>query len=183
VPLTLESQGVITMDEGNYQPLMIQPTQVGADGRYSTTRGITGVQTGAWTATATVLTQHFNICLQDDSVPARVILWNTFTGDYTFTNIRPPPRPGQPRPPGVMVPTGGAMMPGGFNFSGTGQVVRKGCIITLKHNAPDRRVMGTLDKCTNTGNATVQGPSTGTRFTITDRNTTDNTCTCGPGCK
>jgi hypothetical protein len=56
VPLTLESQGVITMQGGVYQPLVIQPSQVGADGRYSTTREITGVQAGGWTATATVQT-------------------------------------------------------------------------------------------------------------------------------
>ncbi|MCM3872060.1 MAG: hypothetical protein ND895_15365 [Pyrinomonadaceae bacterium] len=55
VPLTLDSRGVITMEGGTNQPLVIQPSKVGADGRYSTTRGITGVQTGDWTATATVV--------------------------------------------------------------------------------------------------------------------------------
>ena len=54
VPMTLESRGVITMEGGTSQPLVIQPSQVGANGRYSTTRGITGVQTGGWIATATV---------------------------------------------------------------------------------------------------------------------------------
>ena len=58
VPLKLESHGVITMEGGMYQQFMIQPSQVSADGRYSTTRGITGVQTGAWGATATVVTQR-----------------------------------------------------------------------------------------------------------------------------
>ena len=67
VPLTLESHGVITMVGGMYQPLVIQPSEVGADGRYTTTRGITGVQTGGWEATATVVTHRFDACLQDDS--------------------------------------------------------------------------------------------------------------------
>jgi hypothetical protein len=56
VPLTLQSQGVVTMSGGNQQLLTIQPSEVGRDGSYSTTRGITGVQAGGWTATATVVT-------------------------------------------------------------------------------------------------------------------------------
>ena len=194
VPLTLDSKGVITMEGGPYQPLVIQPSQVGADGRYATTRGITGVQTGVWGATATVVTHPFDVCLQDDSVPARVVLWNTFTGDYIFS------RPGCLPPKGQQGKTGGTTQPGGTtttagaagtqgsvgssnSLSGTGTVTRKGCIITLQHNAPDRRVFGQLDPCTNSGTTTIETPPTKMKFTITDRNTTDNTCTCGPGCK
>jgi hypothetical protein len=168
VPLTLESRGVITMEGGTYQPLIIQPSQVGADGRYSTTRGITGVQTGAWGATATVVTQRFDVCLQDDTAPARQVLWNTFTGDYIFSC------PGCPS----ASQTGNAT-----TSSGKGTVTMKGCIITLEHNAPDRRVMGTIDQCTKTGTAIIENRPTKMKFTITDRNTTDNTCTCGPRCK
>src|SRR5260370_40050365 len=99
VPLTLESTGVITMEGGNYQPLVIQPSQVGADGRYTTTRGITGVQAGVWGATATVVVQPFDICLQDDNNPGTVILFNSFTGDYKFTPpiaLPPAVQPGGP---------------------------------------------------------------------------------------
>jgi hypothetical protein len=52
----------------------------------------------------------------------------------------------------------------------------KGCIFTLEHNAPDRRVMSRIDQCTNTGSASAQTVSPQVKFTITDRNTTDNTC-------
>jgi hypothetical protein len=163
VPLTLESHGVITMVGGNYQPLVIQPSQVGADGRYSTTRGITGVQAGGWGATATVVTHRFDVCLQD---PTRefVLVWNTFNGEYVFTN------PFLPKPPAQI---GSATPP---NLTGTGKMIMKGCILTLQHNAPDRRVFATLDTCTQTGSATVQTVTPKVKFTITDRNTADNIC-------
>jgi hypothetical protein len=159
VPLTLESSGVITMEGGMFQPLMIQPSDVGVDGRYTTTRGITGVQTGAWGATATVVTHRFDICLQDDSNPQTAMLWNSFTGDYNFT------------------PSGGT------SLNGQGTVTRKDCTITLMDSTRDRRVQGNIDPCTKTGSASVQVVSSKVKFTITDRNTADNTCTCGPGCK
>jgi hypothetical protein len=168
VPLTIESHGVITMVGGNYQPLVIQPSQVGADGRYSTTRGITGVQTGGWTATATVVTHKFDVCLQDDTAPARRILWNTFNGDYIFSCPVCWPPAG---------PAGGSSgKPTDQTTTGKGTITMKGCIFTLEHNAPDRRVMSTIDQCTNTGSATVQTAAPKMKFTITDRNTTDNTC-------
>jgi hypothetical protein len=56
VRLTLTVNGVITMQGGPQQDLTIQPSQVGADGTYSTTREITGVQPGAWGAKATIIT-------------------------------------------------------------------------------------------------------------------------------
>jgi len=173
VPLTLESKGVITMEGGTYQPLMIQPSQVGADGRYTTTRGITGIQAGGWNATATVVTHRFNVCLQDDTAPARRVLWNTVTGDYTFTNPFPPP--GQPSQTGNTTPP---------SLTGTGKVIMKGCILTLEHNAPDRRVMSRLDTCSQTGSASVETSppnSPKVKFMMTDKNTTDNTCTCPQG--
>lgn len=170
VPLTLSYRGVIVMDGGPYQPLLIQPSQVGADGRYTTTRGITGIQAGGWDATATVVTSRFDFCLQDDTVPARVVLWNTFTGDYLFNC--PGCLPGN-----TTAPVEGQQSAGSTSsFSGKGSMVRKGCIITLTHNAPDRRVFATLDPCTSSGSTTVESPATKTKFTITDRNIADNTC-------
>jgi hypothetical protein len=159
VPITLESQGVISMDGGSFQHFTIQPQQVN-NGNFNTTREVTGVQPGAWTATATVVTQPFRICLQDDSVPDRVVVWNTFTGDYIFSC------------PGC--PSSGQT--GGFTSPGKGTVTMKGCIITLQHNSPDRRVLANIDQCTSTGTATIESRPTRTKFTITDRNTTDNTC-------
>ena len=152
VRLTLDSSGVIVMEGGPYQPLVIQPSEVGADGRYTTTRGITGVQTGAWGATATVMIHQFDFCLQDDSNPRTVVLVNSFSGDYLFP------------------------MPGGTGLTGTGRVTRKGCIITLTDSRPDRRVQGQIDPCMKTGSASVQTVSPEVKFTITDRNTTNNIC-------
>ena len=120
-PLTLESRGVITMEGGSFQPLVIQPSQVSGDGSYTTTRGITGVQTGGWTATATVVTQPFNIVLRDPS-PPQTILVNSFTGDYVFCGS-------------------------GFKLSGLGEIKRNGCVLTLTDVKPDRRINGTFDGC------------------------------------
>ncbi len=55
VPLHLEASGVINMDGGNYQYLQIRPQDVKPDGRYTTTRAITGQQTGSFGVTATVI--------------------------------------------------------------------------------------------------------------------------------
>lgn len=156
VPLTLRNTGVVTMSGGPYQQLSIQPSEISRDGRYTTTREITGVQAGAWGATATVITHRFNICMQDDSAPARRIIWNTFTGDYIFTNPFAPS--------------------GGTTLTGQGKPEMKGCIITLTHNAPDRRVMARLDACSNDADASVQAGAQKTSVTITDRNVSDNFC-------
>jgi hypothetical protein len=191
LPLTLESHGVITMEGGNYQQLMIQPSQVGADGRYSTTRRITGVQAGSWGATATVVTHRFDVCLQD---PTRefVLVWSTFNGDYIFAcpGCSPPAGPaggssGQPTDQAIAIKTAefkrglSGLARIGSTASGKGTITMKGCVFTLEHNAPDRRVMSTIDQCTHTGSASVQASppnSPKVKFTITDRNTTDNTC-------
>jgi hypothetical protein len=56
----------------------------------------------------------------------------------------------------------------------------KGCIITLSHNAPDRRVFAKLDACTKTGDATVETNSPKADIKITDKNTADNTAQSPP---
>jgi hypothetical protein len=116
VPLTLQSNGVITVEGGMYQPLVIQPSQVGADGRYTMARGITGVQAGGWSATVTVVTQPFNIVLRDPDPPQTVLI-NSFTGDYVFcgSNVK---------------------------LSGTGEIKLNGNALTLTDNKPDRQVQG-----------------------------------------
>jgi hypothetical protein len=149
------------MQGGVYQPMMIQPSQVGSGGIYTTTRDITGVQAGGWGATATVVTRPFNVSLQDDSRPATVILWNTVSGDYSFNNLG-----GQPKPP--------VQPPIYVHGGGTGRTVIKGCILTLTHNAPDGRVFAQLDACANSGEATIETGKPKVKLTITDRNTADN---------
>lgn len=172
VPLTLESRGVISMAGGAYQPLVIQPSQVGVDGRYSTTRGVTGVQAGGWSATATVLTYSWSMDVKIEGENCdRHLRFNSSTGDYTFNC------------PGCSyVMSDGTLMTreqfAVFSNApmGRGTVTQKGCIITLEHNAPDRRVMATIDQCTKSGTATVDVPANKAKFTITDRDTSDNTC-------
>jgi hypothetical protein len=56
----------------------------------------------------------------------------------------------------------------------------KGCIITLSHNAPDRRVFARLDACTKTGNASVETTAPKTNINITDKNTADNAVASPP---
>lgn len=122
VPLTLESHGAITMEGGMFQPLVIQPSEVGADGRYTTARGITGVQTGAWEATATVVTLPPLIRLLDPS-PPRQLLINSVTGHYDFC--------------------GGP----GEKFSGDGQVKADGCSFYFFQDSNERVLMGALNAC------------------------------------
>ncbi len=180
VPLTLESKGVITMEGGIYQPLIIQPSQVGADGRYTTTRGITGVQTGGWEATATVVTGRFNVWLQDDTDPNRIFHFNSLTGDYVFACGGGSCRTGGTGGTSSQPPTGSSAPPPPVTLTGIGKPAMKGCIITLSHNAPDRRVFAKLDACTKTGDASVETKSPKANFNITDKNTTDNTAQSPP---
>ena len=154
VPLHLDTQGVIRMDGGNVQNVTIHPADIQSGGRYTTTRAITGQQTGAFTCTATVVVRRFDVCLQDERNPTRVILWNSLTGDYLFSQSS-----------GSL---GGSTSPGNIST--------KSCVITLEHRTTDRRVQATVDVCHQTGSAMIQvGPNKNT-FNITNRNTSDNVC-------
>jgi len=97
----------------------------------------------------------FDICLQDDS-SGNIIQINSITGAYQFNNCH------------------------GLTLAGGGVVNTRGCLLTLQVNGPDRRVSVKTDLCSKVGTATVQSLSTGTTFTISDRNTANNTCSC-PG--
>ncbi|HEX8087588.1 MAG TPA: delta-60 repeat domain-containing protein [Blastocatellia bacterium] len=95
----------------------------------------------------------FNLCLQDDS-NGNMVKINSATGLYQFTNCS------------------------GLTVEGTGSMTLKGGLITLQHNAPDRRVLAKVDTSTNKATATIQLFSQGATFTVTDRNTANNTCAC-----
>lgn len=95
----------------------------------------------------------FDICLQDDS-NGNLLQINSSTGDYQFTNCA------------------------GFTLGGTGSLIKKGSITTLQHNDPGRRVLAMIDRSVNKGTASIQVFSQGKVFTITDRNTVNNTCVC-----
>jgi uncharacterized delta-60 repeat protein len=94
----------------------------------------------------------FDRCLQADS--GNLFLFNSTTGDYLFTDCL------------------------GVTVSGRGTVIIKGSIITLQHYAFDRRVTASLDVSAGKGTATVQLFSPARTFTISDRDTSNNTCSC-----
>ncbi|MFZ0748764.1 MAG: carboxypeptidase regulatory-like domain-containing protein [Pyrinomonadaceae bacterium] len=195
VPLQLDSKGVITMDGGNFQNLRIKPQEVNEGGRYTTTRAITGQQAGGFTVTATVIVRRFDFCLQDDTDPNRLFYFNSFTGDYLFAcgggSCRPGGSTGGTQTGGTTGKPGGMTQPGGtgpppivpptgVNLTGIGRPTMKGCIITLSHNAPDRRVFARLDACTKSADANVQTNSPKADINITDKNVTDNTAASPP---
>lgn len=94
-----------------------------------------------------------DVCLQDDSSPNVVFIGNSQTGEYLFCS-------------------------GGTTFAGTASVTRRGSVITFQHNTADRRVLATDDQSVHKGKASLQTPLGTIRSTITDRNTTNNTCAC-----
>jgi uncharacterized protein YegP (UPF0339 family) len=99
----------------------------------------------------------FNGCLQDDSNPGNVVLFNTTTGEYRFCCN------------GELVATG------------NGTVSKQGCIFTIQHNTQDRRVLIKVDLAVKKGTASIQNPSGTLKCTIGDRNITNNTCNCSGG--
>jgi subtilisin-like proprotein convertase family protein len=102
----------------------------------------------------------FNVCIQDDTNPNKVLLFITSgaqTGQYRFCC-------------------------NGTTFTGVGTVKQIGSSFTLSHTPPDRRVQGTLN-IDGTGTASLQNPPGTTLCTITDKPTIGvHTCICGsPG--
>jgi hypothetical protein len=95
----------------------------------------------------------FDACLQDESNGNR-LQFNSTTGNYQFTTC------------------------GGVTIGGTGTLTKRGCLVTLQVNGPDRRVLARIDTCMGSGIASIQVFSQGTTFTIMDRNTANDTCSC-----
>jgi uncharacterized delta-60 repeat protein len=95
----------------------------------------------------------FDTCLQDDS-NGSILMLNSITGDYLFTTCS------------------------GLTIGGTGTVIKRGGIISLQHYAADRRVLAKIDTSANKATAAIQILSQGMTFTITDRNTANNSCVC-----
>jgi len=95
----------------------------------------------------------FDICIQDDS-SGNLLQLNTVTGQYVFTNCA------------------------GLVVGGTGALIKKGNMITLQHNATDRRLLAKLDLSTGAGSVALQLLNQGTTLFISDRNIRNNTCTC-----
>jgi hypothetical protein len=91
-------------------------------------------------------------CLQDETT-GNTLLIDTTTGAFQFTRC------------------------GGGVFTGTGTVRVRGCALTLEANLPTGRATARIDTCAGKGSAGIQIFSQGV-FTITDQNTTNNSCAC-----
>jgi hypothetical protein len=96
----------------------------------------------------------FDICLQDDS-SRDILRINSTTGEYQFIGCI-----------------------SGLMLSGTGRLTSGGGIITLQHSLSDRRLLARLDIARNRGTASIQIFSLGRTITITDRDTSNNSCAC-----
>jgi hypothetical protein len=95
----------------------------------------------------------FSGCLQDDTNPGYAALFNAATGEYRVCM-------------------------NGVTYSGVGTVNVKGCIVTIQHNLPGRRVLIKTEFAANKGTASVQSPAGVLKGTITDRDIRNNSCNC-----
>jgi 6-phosphogluconolactonase len=141
-------------------PHSISVQKISADGQLTLAPGSpisTGRPDGLFSLVAypgKVCVQPFDLCIQDES-SKDVLRINTTTGAYQITRCRD-----------------------GFTIGGTGTLSRRGCTITLQDSRSDRRIMASIDTCSNRATASVQIFAQGSSFTLTDRNTTNNTCSC-----
>jgi len=119
----------------------------------ATTVSCTATDAALNTASCSFTVKLFDSCLQDDSSAGSVVLFNSTTGDYQFCC-------------------------GATKMTGTGKITKKGSLITLEHVATDRRVLIKLDGSAKAGTASLQAPPGRVVCTITDKNTTNNTCVC-----
>ncbi len=117
-----------------------------------TTVTCTAIDASGNTKSCSFTVTTFDVCIQDDGNPAIVLLFNSTTGQYVFCCD-------------------------GTVFTGTGTVKKKGSLITLNHNPPDRRLTANVT-LGGTGQATLQSPPGTLRCVITDRDVTNNTCNC-----
>jgi len=124
------------------------------------------------------VTSKFDVCLQDDNSPVNVVLFNSFTGDYMFKcpgcdgGVNAKAFEIKDFSFGVENPT--TLGPA---IRGAGQANIKDCQINVQGANKDRKVLIQFNACTNSGNASIDQPRPRIKFTITDRNTRDNTCT------
>jgi Zn-dependent metalloprotease len=119
-----------------------------------TTVTCTATDAAGLKATCTFTVTVYDVCLQDSTSPNRVLLFNSFTGDYVFCC-------------------------GTSRFSGRGTITKAAGDITLQHNASDRKVLGKVSTSSRTGSASLQSPPGSVKCTVTDPNIRDNGCACG----
>jgi hypothetical protein len=121
---------------------------------HCTTVKCTATDASANTAVCTFNVCGFDVCMEDDANPCKVLLFDSFTGDYIFCCCT-------------------------FSLSGTGTVKKKGGTWSLTHTPPDRRVQVTLDVLQHRGSANLQFPVGTPVCSIQDRDTRNNSCQCG----
>ena len=149
----IASSAVVTFPQptavGTCGPVMCSPASgtIFPVGTTTVTCSAMGAQNCSFTVTV------FSGCLQDDSNPANVVLFNAATGEYRFCC-------------------------NGTVLTGVGTVIVKGCVVTIQHYPADRRVLIKFDGGVSAGTATLQSPPGTIRCTIMDRNTKNNTCAC-----
>jgi hypothetical protein len=119
----------------------------------TTTVTCTATDLAGNTATCSFSVSVFDACLQDDSNPTNVILFNTSTGEFRACC-------------------------GGTVFTGVGTVTAQGCDFTLQSNSPTFRVLAKWSSAYLRGSGSVQFPPGTTRCVITDRDIRNNSCVC-----
>src|SRR5262249_9472311 len=118
----------------------------------STTVTCTATDAAGNTASCSFSVTVFDVCIQDDSNPNTVLLFNSQTGEYKFCC-------------------------GGTTYTGVGTVTVRGCLMSLTHTA-DRRVSALVDKSTFKASATLQSPPGTLKCSITDRDIRNSSCNC-----
>jgi hypothetical protein len=125
-----------------------------SSGNFPTTAGAFDTSfNGAADAFVAQLDATFETCIQDDTT-GNLLKLNFTTGAYQFSNCD------------------------GVTLSGTGLVIRRGSMFSLQHTGSDRRIQASVDTSANRGTASIQVLSLGKTFTLTDRNTLNDSCTC-----
>jgi uncharacterized repeat protein (TIGR01451 family) len=119
----------------------------------TTTVNCTATDTAGNTASCSFPVSVFTGCLQDESNPGNVVLFDSTTGKYTFC------------------------CNGQVILSGTGTATVRGCLVTISALSGNYRVAISADLSEKRGSATLRN-GTQTVCSITDMNMANNTCMC-----
>lgn len=137
----------------NITPFIGTPASVRVRFRFDSVDNLVNSSTGWHVDDVVVCGNPFNACVQDDS-SGSILQFSSVTGAYQFSDCH------------------------GFVATGTARLTVRGSITTLQDNQNDRRVLATIDRSANRATASLQFFSPGRQFTITDRNITNNMCSC-----
>jgi hypothetical protein len=119
----------------------------------TTTVTCTATDASVNTASCSFTVNVFDICIQDDSNAATVLLLNSVTGEYRFCC-------------------------NGQAFTGTGTITKKGNLVVLEHNMITRRVYAKVDRGALTATGWIQQPPGTNLCSIADRDIRNDSCSC-----